>query len=240
MAGITRVVITDLYWDTLSELRGTPCYDQALASIKTCIANKMVNRNHQSGNDTPFSAQKELKGIWHCRIVNSPLKILFYKVEGETLSLCKVGTHDDYGWKGKNSKAAERLQQRIAHSIGRGNVAFANWTCFRWNDPRTVIGHPDVALLSKSALRELDDALFAEYQNLTLLARKHGGDLSKVSTDQAVEWMSHIETARAYVADVMTRRPALERLYREANLAAYTFKEPNQKEFETMQRSGTW
>jgi mRNA-degrading endonuclease YafQ of YafQ-DinJ toxin-antitoxin module len=226
MRGITKVVQTDLYLDSLDELRGTPYYEQLCGSIQTCITNKIGDVGHVGNNDRPFSAQKELRGIWHCHLVKSPLKILFYTVSGDVLTLCKVGDHDDYGWKGKNSGAAERLVHRIANAVARGNVPYADWEGFRWRRPSAVIGHRDVALMSRQALDRIDGSLVSEFESLAILTRRHGGDPSKVSVDAAIAWMTEIEDARQWLGDIMESRLVLEKAFRNGRDAVFAMSEP--------------
>lgn len=232
MRGITTVVKTDLYWETLGELRNTPYYGQLVESIGTCIRNKMNDRQHKGGNDTPFSAEKALKGLWHCRLAQSPLKILFYSVEGDTLNLCKVGDHDDYGWKGKNSKASDRLAERIGNALRRGNVPYADWQTFRWSHPDRIAGHPDLPMMSGNALRRLDKTLFDELEGLDILARKYGGDVNAVPVDVAVEWLGAIESCRDRLADTIDARVFLERKFKDGSDAAFSMTEPPRERLE--------
>lgn len=236
MRGITKVVQTDLYLDTLGDLRGTPYYEQLCSSIQTCITNKINDGGHVGNNDRPFSAQKELRGIWHCHLVKSPLKILFYTVSGDVLTLCKVGDHDDYGWKGKNSGAADRLVHRIANAVARGNVAYADWEGFRWQRPSDIIGHRDIALMSRQAIDRIDASLVREFDGLTILARRHGGDASKVSVDAAIDWMTEIENARQWLGDIMESRLVLEKAFRNGRDAAFAMSEPPREQISQIAR----
>nr|WP_250808608.1 hypothetical protein [Neorhizobium tomejilense] len=234
MRGITNVIQTDLFWDSLGDLRGTPYYAQAIANIMTCINNKMTNRDHVGGNDRPFSAQKELRGIWHAHILKSPLKVFFYTIEGDTLTMAKVGDHDDYGWKGKNSGAAERLALRIANAARRGHVPYADWEAFRWNTPSTVLSHPDIALMSRQSLDRLDSALSEEGNSLELLSRSYGGDVSRIPVDDAIEWISEIENARERLAEIMAARHTLNRAFKNGRHAAFALSEPTQEQVQVI------
>lgn len=218
MQGVKRVLFTEMFWESLSEFRNTPYYRQVHANVVACIAHKVADRNFRSATDEPFSAQKELKGIWHARVLGTPLRLLFYTIEGDTLQIGKVGTHDDYGWKGKNSKAAERLMERIRHSIGKGHVPFPSWEPPRWNDPAQMDGHPDIAIMSFEALRKLDGQLLEEYETLTLYKRKHG-ERGLDDVELAMGWMERIVGVRDQVARALEARPSFERKFRDTTLA---------------------
>ncbi len=226
MRGITKVVLTDLFWETLGELRGTACYEQAVSNVKICIAYKMRDRGHMSNHDTPFSGQKELRGIWHCHIVKDPFKVLFYTVEDDTLNLCKVGDHSDYGWKGKNSKSAQRLALSVSNAIRRGNIPFSDWKPFRWTDPAAVAVHTDVAMMSRQSLDRLDQELLHEFESLALLSRRYGGDPARVPLDAAIKWLSEIEQARDALQEVMSTRHVLQRAFAAGRDIAFALSEP--------------
>jgi hypothetical protein len=213
MQGVNQVFFTELFWDSLSEFRSAASYRQVYANVTACIANKLVDRNFKSATDEPFSAQKELKGMWHARVLGSPLKLLFYTIEGDTLQIGNVGTHDDYGWKGKNSKAAERLVERIRNSIAKGHVAFPSWEPSRWSDPAQLIDHPDIALMSFQSLRKLDQQLLSEYESLTLFKRKHG-ERAVDDVDFAVAWMEKVGDVRCQLERALASRPFFEKTFR--------------------------
>lgn len=218
MQSIKRVLYTDLYWESLSEFRNTPYYRQVRANVRACIENKLADRNFKSATDEPFSAQKELKGIWHARVLGSPLRLLFYTIEGDTLQIGNVGTHDDYGWKGKNSKAAERLVERIRNSIAKGHVPFPTWEPARWSDPEQLVDHPDMAVLSFESLGKLDRQLLTEYETLTLFKRKHG-ERAVEDVDLAIAWMDKIGDVRSQLAQALRSRPLFEKKFRDATPA---------------------
>ncbi|MCS4088727.1 hypothetical protein [Rhizobium sp. BK176] len=218
MQGVKRVLYTDLYWDSLAEFRNTPYYRQIHENIIACVANKVRDRNFWSPTDEMFSAQKELKGIWHARILGVPLRLLFYKIEGDTLYFGSIGTHADYGWKGKNSKAAERLVERFRHSISRGHVPFPDWDPFRWNDPATLVDHPEMAVLSSKSLRVLYGQLSEEYETLTLFKRKHG-ERAVEDLELAVSWIETISQARDQVERLVASREMFEKAFRDTTMA---------------------
>ncbi|MBY3155321.1 hypothetical protein HFO56_23645 [Rhizobium laguerreae] len=218
MQGVNRVLYSDLFWESLSEFRNTPYYRQVHANIRSCIANKLADRNFKSATDEPFSAQKELQGIWHARVLGSPLRLLFYTIEGDTLQIGSVGTHDDYGWKGKNSKAAERLVERIRHSIAKGHVPFPAWEPSRWSDPAQLTDHPDISVMSFESLRKLDQQLLHEYETLVLFKRKHG-ERAVEDVDAAVAWMEKVGEVRSQLVQTLASRPFFERKFRDTTPA---------------------
>lgn len=218
MQGVKRVLYTDLYWDSLAEFRNTPHYRQIHENIATCIVNKIRDRNFWSPTDEMFSAQKELKGIWHARVLGMPLRLLFYKIEGDTLQFGNIGTHDDYGWKGKNSKAAERLVERFRHAIARGHVAFPDWEPVRWSDPAQLVDHPDLAVMSVKSLRALYRQLSEEYETLALFKRKHG-ERAVDDLGLAFSWIETISQVRDGVERLVASRPFFEKTFRDATMA---------------------
>jgi hypothetical protein len=218
MQGVKRVLFTELFWDSLAEFRNTPYYRQVHGNVTACIRHKIADRNFKSATDEPFSAQKELKGIWHARVLGAPLRLLFYTIDGDTLQIGKVGTHDDYGWKGKNSMAAGRLVDRIRHSIAKGHVAFPAWEPARWNDPAQLIDHPDITVMSFESLRKLDQQLVKEYETLDLYKRKHGENALK-SVNLAMQWMETIGDVRDQVERALASRPFFEKAFRSATMA---------------------
>jgi hypothetical protein len=226
MQGIKRVLYTDLYWESLSEFRNTPYYRQVHANVRACIANKLADRNFKSATDEPFCAQKELKGIWHARVLGSPLRLLFYTIDGDTLQIGKVGTHDDYGWKGKNSKAAERLVERIRNSIAKGHVAFPTWEPSRWSDPGQLIDHPDLTIMSFESLAKLDQQLLSEYETLILFKRKHG-ERALEDVEMAVAWMEKIGDVRTQIEHVLRARPMLDKRLKDSTPADYALIVPS-------------
>jgi hypothetical protein len=228
MQGLSRIAYTDLFWETLGDIRGTPYFRQACDSIRACALNKMANRNFSSATDEPFSAQKELKGIWHARIVSSPLRLLFYTIEGDTLRMGCVGTHDDYGWKGKNSGAAQRLVDRISNSMRKGHVPFSDWDPPRWSDPSQLLHHHDLPLLGRKALLKLNDQLRDEYETFSLYERRHG-KAALANDDLAYEWITKIEQARERLGEIITSRPYLERDFKNATPVHFAMIEPPAK-----------
>ncbi|MCV9964422.1 hypothetical protein OIU34_21265 [Pararhizobium sp. BT-229] len=215
MHGLSRITYTDLFWETLGELRGTPYYRQACEGIRACAVNKLTNRNFRSATDEPFTAQKELKGFWHARILGSPLRLLFYSIEGDTLQIGCVGDHSDYGWKGKHSGAAERLVNRIRNSVKKGHVPFPDWEPPRWSNPDQLLDHPDLALLGRSALVKLDGQLNGEWDDLAVFKRKHGDDAVN-DVDLAMDWLERVAKVRDRLGFIIASRPILERTFKDA------------------------
>lgn len=71
-------------------------------------------------------------------------------------------------------------------------------------------------------MQTLDD----EYESLEILGREFGGDLNRISTAAAVEWMESLERAKVRINDIIDMRPLLTRAFRDATDADMAFSLP--------------
>lgn len=208
MQPIRKVVTTSLYWQTLGELRGTPRYEKLREQINYLVRMKSQHRGPVNGRDQMFATKSipALYGLWHCAISRNPDVVLFYGVEGETLTLGMLGDHNDYPTGAtKNMSRYNSVGQRIWNSIAEGHVSSPNWTDVKWSRPGDLVGHPEVEELSVSALGDLLQVLEREAQDAPLFSRLHGRDILDCDGETIDAWLSEVETAHNHVTDLMVR-----------------------------------
>lgn len=210
MNSINRVVTTSLYWKTLGELRGTPRYDKIRADIRELVQKKAESRMPVNPRDKVFNDKRlaALSGIWHCSISRNPDVVLFYSMEGDTLTLGMLGKHDDFPSGGQNFARANGVGSRIRNSIEQGHVPTPEWESVRWSRPSDLMNNAEVYELSVAALQEISEALYRETQDAPLYERLHGRDIMEADEAEIDAWLNEVEEANNHILAVM-RRPLI-------------------------------
>jgi mRNA-degrading endonuclease YafQ of YafQ-DinJ toxin-antitoxin module len=180
MSHITKVVFTDLFWETLSEHRKHSRYRDFRNSIAMCIRYKSQNRSFTSASDKPFNADPTLKGIWHCKLSRNPDVIMFYRMSENTMYLSMIGDHHDYGYNNKGTNAGQVMANRIEQAIARGHVATPDWETIKWSTPMELLENPELAELSLAALSRVHTAVQMEAESFELLLRVEGKERSQL------------------------------------------------------------
>ncbi|TLX16595.1 hypothetical protein [Rhizobium sp. MHM7A] len=180
MSHITKVVFTDLFWETLSDHRKHSRYRDFRNSIAMCIRHKSQNRSFTSASDKPFNADPTLKGIWHCKLSRNPDVILFYRMAENTMFLSMIGDHHDYGYNNKGTNAGQVMANRIDQAIARGHVPSPDWDTIKWSTPMELLDHPELAELSLNALGRVHSAIMTEQENFDMLVRVEGEQRSQL------------------------------------------------------------
>jgi len=193
MSKITKVVFTDLFWETLGEFRKHPRYLDFRKVIAAAIRHKADDRNHITNSDKPMTGGM-LKGVWHCKVSRTPDVVFFYRLTSDTMICAMIGSHHDYGFNGKNIQAGRITNNRIEHSIQKGHHPIPNWPSIKWTCPTELISNPDLYEASEAALDDLMIEIHAEMDTLSLLSRKHGV-LEDISEEIYGEWIERIEDA---------------------------------------------
>jgi hypothetical protein len=204
MSNITKVVFTDLFWETLGTHRKHPRYQDFRRVIGACVMHKVDNRSFMSNSDKPFTCDP-LKGIWHCKISRSPDVVLFYRMANDTIYLCMVGDHHDYRFNNKGANAGQITVDRIANAIERGNQPLPDWESLRWSNPGELRDNCDLTELSMKALRNLDQEIDDEIDNLALLQRAAGAERMN---DPAVygPWFDDLEAVKTQISEILINR----------------------------------
>lgn len=209
MQPIRKVVTTSLYWETLGALRGTPRYDKLREQIADLVRRKSDNRGPVNGRDQMFNAKgiPALYGLWHCSISRNPDVVLFYAMEGDTITLGMLGDHNDYPTGStKNPARYQGVGTRIRNAIAAGHVSTPNWTDIKWSRPADLVANPEVEELSVSALYELLEVLERETHDAPIFERVHGKDIMETDGDSMDAWLDEVSKAHSHVATLM-RKP---------------------------------
>jgi mRNA-degrading endonuclease YafQ of YafQ-DinJ toxin-antitoxin module len=194
MRNVTKVVYTELFWQTLEQHRKHARYNEFRAVINACIRHKAEDRSFSTQSDRLFHSDSVLKGVWHCKVSRNPDVVFFYRLEDETMICAMVGDHHNYSLNGKNKIAESNLAKRIEQAIAKGNSSSPEWGSFRWAKPEDVIAAPDLHELSPLSLDRLMLELQAESDSFSLLIRAHG-PLNSLSEDIYGPWMDQISDA---------------------------------------------
>ncbi|TLX16343.1 hypothetical protein [Rhizobium sp. MHM7A] len=208
MKAISKVVTTSLYWKTLGELRGTPRYEKIRSDIRELVQKKAESRMPVNARDKVFNDKRlaSLSGIWHCSISRNPDVVLFYSMEGDTLTLGMLGKHDDFPSGGQNFARANGVGSRIRNSIEQGHVPTPEWEGVRWSRPSDLLNNAEVHELSVAALQEISEALYREAQDAPLYERLHGHDILEANEAEIEAWLNEVEAANDHILSVM-RKP---------------------------------
>jgi mRNA-degrading endonuclease YafQ of YafQ-DinJ toxin-antitoxin module len=224
MQNISKIVFTDLFWEKLGEHRGHAKYAEFRAAIKACIKRKVDDRTFTSNGDKPFSADPILKGIWHCALSKSPDLILFYRLSGDTMICAMLGSHHDYGFKGKNLQAGHNTVVKIDRSIERGHQPIGNWQDVRWNKPSDILNSVDIHEASKEALDRILIELHEENETYALLERANGNvDVNDLSEDIYGPWIMDLEAAKERIRLIQADRRQILKDQRDYTPARFGF-----------------
>jgi mRNA-degrading endonuclease YafQ of YafQ-DinJ toxin-antitoxin module len=207
MQTINKVVTTSLYWKTLGELRGTPRYEKIRSEIRELVQKKAESRMPVNARDKVFNDRRlaTLSGIWHCSISRNPDVVLFYEMNGDTLTLGMLGKHDDFPSGGQNFARANGVGSRIRNSIEQGHVPTPQWESVRWSRPSDLLNNAEVHELSVAALQQLSETLYIEAQDAPLFARLHGHDILEADEGAIEAWLTEVEAANDHIMAVMQK-----------------------------------
>jgi mRNA-degrading endonuclease YafQ of YafQ-DinJ toxin-antitoxin module len=215
MSKITKVVFTDLFWQTLEEHRKHSRYQDFRKVIASAIRHKADDRNYVTNSDKPMSGVM-LKGVWHCKVSRTPDIIFFYRMTSDTIICAMIGSHHDYGFNGKNIAAGRTTNSRIEHSIQKGHQPSPNWSSVKCSCPAELMGNPDLYEASEAALDDILIELEAEADTLSLLARKHGA-LENIAEEVYGDWIERLDEAQKAVFNLQK-----EKLEQKRNKREYT------------------
>lgn len=221
MSKITKVVFTDLFWQTLEEHRKHSRYLDFRKVIASAIRHKADDRNYVTNSDKPMTGGM-LKGVWHCKVSRTPDIVFFYRLTSDTMICAMIGSHHDYGFNGKNIAAGRTTNSRIEHSIQKGHQPSPNWSSIKWSCPAELMGNPDLYEASEAALDHVLVELYAETETLSLLARKHG-PYESISDEVLSDWIERLVEAQDTVADLQKAKLEQKRLKREYTAVEVAF-----------------
>jgi len=205
MSGIKRVVFTELFWATLEPLRTHPRYLSIRNQIDEMLYRRSLGPSRMNGRDKPFSATGDLAGIWHWPCSRNPDVVLFYTVDGDTVTLAMMGSHHDYAHSGKNRSASGRTARRIHSAVATGHVATPNWKSLYWKVPADVVNHPYLHEMSKDAAVGILEALDRELDNAAIYRRETGREILDEPEEVFDAWLEAVSRARAAVVEAMQR-----------------------------------
>jgi mRNA-degrading endonuclease YafQ of YafQ-DinJ toxin-antitoxin module len=220
MLKISKIMITQLFWDTLEQQRNHSKYREFRTAINNCIKRKADDRTFTSKSDKPFSADPVLKGIWHCTLSRDPDLIFFYRMSGDTLICGMLGSHHDYGFHGKGNVTGHNMVSRIDHSIEKGHKPLANWSTVRWNRPSDLINSIDLHEASTEALDRVLAEIDHESSTLSLLGKAHG-PVNDLPPNVYGPWIDELQVAHNRVIMLQNERRLMLKERREYNPAAF-------------------
>jgi mRNA-degrading endonuclease YafQ of YafQ-DinJ toxin-antitoxin module len=214
MRNISKIVFTDLFWDTLKEHRKHARYPEFRAAISNCIRHKAMDRSFTSNSDQPFVSNPVLKGVWHCKLSRTPDIILFYRIEDETMYCAMIGDHHDYGLNGKNLLAGKKTATKINGSIDKGHVAIPGWEHARWSTPDDLLKIVDLHQVAPKTLDRLMSEVLEETRTLNRLKQLHG-DLNDLPEETFFGWVETLEFASDKISAVQMDQTRMLREHRE-------------------------
>lgn len=197
MSKITKVVFTELFWETLGEHRKHPRYLDFRKVIASAIRHKADDRNHITNSDKPMTGGM-LKGVWHCKVSRTPDVVFFYRLTSDTIICAMIGSHHDYGFNGKNIPAGRITNSRIEHSMEKGHHPLPNWPSIKWSCPTDLVNNPDLYESSEAALDDVLRDIETEMDTLSLLSRKHGA-LEDIPEEIFSDWIERLDDAQKTV-----------------------------------------
>lgn len=196
-----RVKATDLYWQTLGEHRDAPHYRLLRFKLLHFVANKLAPDPALLKGDRPFQ-NPVLKGIWHYKLLSKPEITLFYTRGDGVATLCMLGDHSDYGFKGRAATAEARTASRVNNAAARPEAPSPGWPGVRWQDPLDLLHHPDLPELSGAALIALLDELNAEAETGARFERRHGVGLLDAGEEVFERYLEDIIRCQDLVASL--------------------------------------
>lgn len=189
---MAKVNTADLYWDTLEPHRQAPYYRLLRFKLLHFIASKVKNPNESLSGDKGFQ-NPILKGIRHYKLMTKPEITLFYTQKDSNITLCMLGNHTDYSFKGSALKAEGRTAIRVNNASDRPAQMSPQWNNLKWADPLELLYHPDVPELSGAALLELLEEVNQEAESGEKFERKWS--ISLLDTNE--------QTFERYIQDLM-------------------------------------
>lgn len=212
MADLKYITMTQLFWDTLEKHRGHSRYHEIRAKMAWCVERKIENRAYRSNSDYPFtSTNKNLEGIWHCKLSTNPDVVMFYTIHGETLNLAMVGSHHDYPHQGKHLQKAETLRRKVKTSIDRGHVPSPGWNRIRWNIPADLARSFELDETTMDHLVAIEEELKLEHHDAPIFFRVHGYKLDDADIDTFTGWLAETDRALEAVDKAQERVRSIER-----------------------------
>lgn len=205
MANITKVIFTDLFWETLSEHRKHARYVDFRRAITACILHKAADRTFSSNNDKAFIGNPVMRGLWHCKISRNPDVVMFYRLEGETMLCGMIGSHHDYGFNGKNQMAGHLLVERIAQAAHRGHQEIPGWTGIKWKKPDDLINYAELEECSDAELDRLTCEIAQETASLAKLDALHGC-VDEIPEETWSKWFDDLQSAHDKISDILITR----------------------------------
>lgn len=212
MSNITKIVFTDLFWETLSDHRKHGRYADFRKAIVACIQNKANDRNFTSKSDKPFSGNPVLRGLWHCKLSRNPDVVFFYRMDGDTMLCGMIGDHHDYGFNGKNQLAEQVLAGRINQAISRGHQEIAGWSGVKWNKPSDLLHHPELSECSDAELHRLQSEIESETVSLSKLEMAYGS-CNELPDETWSLWLEELHEVHVAISKIQEDR-ALRHLHR--------------------------
>lgn len=201
MDHISKVVMTDLFWQTLEKHRTHPRYREFRQAIAACIRHKVEDRGFTSNSDKPFTGNSVLKGIWHTKLSRNPDIVFFYRMSGDTLYCGMIGDHSDYSFNGRGSRKDVNLVARIAQAVERGHQSLPDWSGIRWSTPFELLDNKDLGEASLTELERLAETIQEEAQDLKLLERAHGS-LDNLEEEVYGPWLQALTDANDRIAEL--------------------------------------
>lgn len=166
MSGIKYVVTTELFWDTLGDLRRHGNYMMLRDKIDDTILRKVEDRQHRTARDKPFDPAGNLRDIWHARLSQEFDVVLFYTMSGDELTLAMMGNHGDYPHDGKNKSRSGPLARRIWNAVQSGHVVSPMWKTLRWSHPADILASRDLHEMDPREIERLREELMTEVETM--------------------------------------------------------------------------
>lgn len=202
MSNIKFFATTNLFWQSLEQYAGHPLFPLMRRKMRECVQRKLHSPNFRNARDKPFDVDPRLAGIWHCKLTDEIDAVLFYRIHGDTLYLCMMGSHHDYPADGRNGAKANPLAEKLKNAVAAGHVDHPARAILKWITPKDLIGNPLLDEIDVRELAAIREILYAENVEGAIFRKTYGYDILEAPTELFDTWLrevlvAHIEIERA-------------------------------------------
>ena len=194
---ITRVEISSLFWDDLTDLRSHPDYRKLRASIAATI--QSMARGENAG-DRAFQGRDIWGSIRHKHIGSKLILFLVYP-DADTVRLCAIKKHDFYGFRRERKSRVEDAARKIGNAAASPHTPSPNWPSLKWTDPGAIAQHIELRELSREGLSSLYQEVLEEIDTLALPCQRIEGMSDKLARSFTDGWFEGLEEAQSAIED---------------------------------------
>lgn len=192
---ISKVEISSLFWDDLSDLRNHPDYRKLRENIATMV--QTMARGDIAG-DRAFQGRDVWGSIRH-KHIGSKLILFLTHPDADTVRLCAIKKHDFYGFRRERKSRVEDAARKIANAAASPHAPSPGWPSLKWTDPGAIASHPELRELSRDGLETLYQEVLDEIDTLDLLAARVDGMSDKLAKSFTDGWFDGLLEAQAAI-----------------------------------------